>query len=171
MVNEERTSNLPAALRGVSSAGEVVVFHPDTGHALALSEASTPELADWKRGVREWIDRARNAVSLVDSEIVARMDRDASWTVKTPVGTLKSVSPAPEVSYKEPVRLRIQLLGMADLGLVTVDAVDEALPESVLVKPNARKLAALAKLPGEVGDAVRKAQVKAERDHRSVGLS
>lgn len=168
----EKPAPLPALREVNPKTGEVVLRNPDTGQAVNLSDATLAQLAAYKVAVAEWVDRASQAQTVVDNEIIARMDKAALWTHRDGGYKLEGQSPNPTTSYKDAAKLRARLQKLVDAGELAQEALDAALPvpePNVQVKPG--PLGNLQKLGGKVGRAVRAHQVQTPKGHRSVKVS
>lgn len=144
----------PTELAAPNDAGELTLIHPDTGRQIALSDATLEELGDFCDAIDEWKSRAYEAVKHAEREVLRRMDRDAKWTLYSDRFKFVGKSPAPHISYKEPVKLRAALLELAEAGLITRDAVDDAVPEKTVTSIVPGRLVALRKLGGRVAKTI-----------------
>lgn len=127
-------------------------LNPLTGEALTLASPDE-DLARWLADIREVESVIRENKKIVQREILSRMDRSASWTVRVPGFKLTGQSPAP-VEEWDGVELRTALLGLVDEGLLTIEAVDGAVETVVAYKPRKAGIVKLRKLGGRVAETV-----------------
>lgn len=111
-----------------------------TGEVLVLEDAPDEQLAAFCTNLQDLRAELGEAEALVHQELVARLDRNASWTLR--VGDPESsaqweiTAPSPTAgteSYPE-VELEVELAGLVDEGTISPDAADAALERVVVVK-------------------------------------
>jgi hypothetical protein len=128
------------------------VVSPRTGEVIGL-DAPIQDLGGWLADVREQESLLREAKSAVQSEVLARMDKDRRWTVHAGGYKLESSSAEPTEGYDE-LALRSALLDLVDEGELTVEAVDRAVEVVVTYKAKKAGIAALKKGGGRVAEIV-----------------
>ena len=130
------------------------IVHPLTGEAFALPDLTDALLARLLEDVKEYEWRLRNVKRAVSDEALRRMDRTASWTLHAGEGfTLKGASPAP-VEQFDVVALRTDLAQLVADGLISDEAMNNAVEEIVDYKARKRGIDALRKLGGIVAETV-----------------
>lgn len=144
------------------------LMNPATGEVVAL-DGPTEDLGQFLADLREHESMWREAKKLVTRELVARMDKSASWTLHVNGLKLSTQSPAPSEEFNGP-ELREALLDLVDEGVVTIEAVDAAVETVVTYKPRKAGINALRKLGGRVVDAINAHRTETEKDrYISVG--
>lgn len=138
--------------------------NPVTGEVLTLA-AETGDLGRYLADLREFESVLREHKRIVSRELLARMDRAASWTFHAGALKLTGQSPAP-VREWDGAELRDALLGLVDEGLITVEAVDAAVETVVSFRPRAAGISALRKLGGRVVEVVDSLCRESERERR-----
>lgn len=144
------------------------VANPLTGELLTIANASDRDLADYLVDVRELESSIREHKSLVNRELLARMDRNASWTL--PAGDWKLSAPSPATGEEwDGAGLYAALCDLSDSGVITMDAVNLAVTIEHVYKVRAVGVKALRKLPG-VGQVVDRFCTEAEPKQRYVSV-
>lgn len=161
----------PTELAAPNADGELTLIHPDTGRQIALSDATLEELGDFCDALDEWRSRAHEAEAHARREVLRRMDREAKWTLYSDGFKFVGKSPAPHVSYKEPEKLRSALLALAADGVITMQAVDDAVPEIRKVGVVPGRLSALRKLGGRVATVIESFTGERNPTDRSVRIA
>jgi hypothetical protein len=113
---------------------EVVDFK--TGEIVPL-DASTERLAEYMSNLDEVRTALAEAAGAVSDELVARMDREASWTLR--VGDpkegrqweIKGSSPTAGTETYPPDLLEVELLALVERGTITAEAAGKALRRQV----------------------------------------
>jgi hypothetical protein len=126
----------------------VEVLNPTTGEILSL-DRPTGELGRYLLEVREFEQVLREHKNLVTRELLARLDKDASWTLYEDGLKIVGQSPAP-VKEWDGAELRSALLGLVDEGVLSIEAVDAAVETIVTYKPRKAGIGKLRKLGGRV---------------------
>lgn len=124
------------------------VVSPTTGEVLS-PDSPTEDLGAVLADLRELEGRLREGKDAVQSELLARFDRAASWTHRVPGYKLTAPSPAPKEEF-DALPLRSELLALVDAGVLSIEAVDAAIETTVTYKARARGISALRKLGGQV---------------------
>lgn len=132
--------------------GELVV-HPLTGEAIDLAQAPDEHVADFLSQIRDHEDALKDAKRIITQELLRRMDYQAKYTLRAGGYTLKSQSPAPAEEFDE-LQLREDLLALQDEGVISPEAVDNAVETVVTYKVRKAGINALRKLGGRVRDTV-----------------
>jgi hypothetical protein len=130
------------------------IITPLTGEVVLL-DSPTDALAHWLHEVRQAEASLRDAKTLVSRELLARMDREACWTVRA--GGLKITGQAPGGVEYDPHEMRRQLAALVEADAISQRAMDEAIEEVVTLKVRAKGVNALRKLGGVVEQAVQRA--------------
>lgn len=121
--------------------------NPVTGEVLSLA-SSENELGRYLSDLREFESVIREHKKMVTRELVARMDRQASWTIHAGEGIkLTSQSPKPEEQF-DGAGLRSALLGLVDEGVLSIEAVDAAVELVLSYKAHKKGINALRALGG-----------------------
>lgn|SRR5512146_113894 len=135
--------------------GAVVI--QGTGELLDIREADANTLGRLLVQLRSIKDQLEGVKHLVDEEIVARMDRNAEWTMH--VGGIKLTAPGPDQTEFKGDLLRANLLPLVESGKISASALEAAVEEVIDYKPRKRGINALLKLGGQIAKAVRHAEV------------
>jgi len=143
----------------------VRLFDPQTGAELDLSLCSDATLANLRDMIRDAEDEQRQAKRQIDGEVLARMDRNASWTLKVPGFELSAPSPAEKSEFDAPA-LHADLMAFVDDGLLSVEAVDAAVEQVLTYKPRVRGIEALRKRGGAIAEVIAKHEQKIEPTRR-----
>lgn len=145
-----------------------IVVHPATGEILEL-DASTEMLARWLTEARELDERMREEKRRVVQELLARMDRDAQYTVRAGDMEIKGDGPAPPTEYDaEP--LRRELEEFVDAEVISQDALDRAVEIVHVYKPRANGLKALVRQGGQLAEIVERHGRPKENHERRVSV-
>ena len=136
----------------VPSTPSDLIVNPVTGEAFAL-DAPTDTLAQYLVAMKEVRRRVREEETIVQGEILRRLDHDGCWTVHTPHGKVSAPSPAP-VEEWDAGALHSALLELHDQGLLSIEAVNRAIEEEVTFKVRKAGVNALRKLGGRVRETV-----------------
>lgn len=137
---------------------------PVTGEALDLT-APSPELARVLDDLRSFEQEIREAKQFISDELLARMDRDASWTLHVDGFKIEGDSPAPRAEWNIDA-LRATLADLLSDGRISEDAMDAALKVEIAYKPQARGLNALKKLGDDVEERIDACSTPVERQRR-----
>lgn len=138
--------------------------NPLTGEVLCLTSPSL-ELGRYLADIREFESVIREHKRMVSRELLARMDKSASWTMRLEGVTITGQSPAPAEEW-DGAELREALLALVDDGLLTIEAVDAAVETVVTFKARKAGISALRKLGGEVAGVVNRLCRSEERERR-----
>lgn len=126
--------------------------NPITGEVLSLASPDD-DLARWLSDMREYRSQLTEIERAVKQEFLARMDRQAAWTIHAGGVKVSGTSPA-SVEDWDGAELRTALLALVDEGVVDISAVDAAVETVVEYCPRKRGIAQLRKLGGRVAAAV-----------------
>jgi hypothetical protein len=129
-----------------------VVVHPATGELLDLS-APTEDLARWLTEARELDEAMRTEKRRVVAELLDRMDRDASYTIRVGSLELKGDGPEPPTVY-DGESLRHALQAYVDAEVISPEALDRAVEVVPTYKPRANGLKALLRQGGALAQTV-----------------
>lgn len=133
-------------------AQSMTVVSPRTGEIITLS-GTTEDLGAYLADVREHESLLKEAKRLVQRELVARMDRQAKWTIHA--GGLKLSAPSPKPSEVwDGAELRAQLLALVDDDTLAIEAVDAAVEVIVDHKVHKAGVNALRSLGGPAREIV-----------------
>lgn len=150
-----------------------IIVHPATGEILDLG-GETGDLVRWLQEVREMEAQIRDVKRLVTRELIARMDRDARYTLQAGGCTVKGDGPTPPTVY-DGEQLRHALAEYVEAEVITADALDRAVEVTQEYKPRAVGINALKRLGGGVAETIeqharpkenyeRRVMIKAERE-------
>jgi len=134
-----------------------VVLMPFTGEVLDLAVEATPTLAEAVHRVREAEAELRSFKRAVADELLARMDHEASWTIRVP--RWEVTGDGPNRTDYDGKALRMALSRLAATGAISVEAAREAVRVEEVYTPVKAKLHKLLKLGGEVAEAIRECEV------------
>lgn len=139
--------------------------NPVTGEVLDLRTAQDVDLAAWLDAVKAMEQAQRAAKKAVQGELLRRMDRNASYTIRDGEFEITGDSPKPTVQYDvEPLAADLDELVLA--GLLTEEARARVIVETVERKVSQRELNKLLNLGGPVAEAVERHRTEAPRDRR-----
>jgi hypothetical protein len=142
----------------------IEVISPATGEFISL-DSPTEKLGECLADIRDYESLLREAKRALTTELLARFDRNAQWTVHAGGFKLSGQSPAP-VEEWDGAELRTALLGLVDADLLSIEAVDAAVETVVTYKPRKAGINALKKLGGRVGEVVESLRQESERERR-----
>lgn len=134
------------------------ITHPLTGQVLDLDNASNEDLGSMLAEIDEQKLLLQELRNLIGGEVLSRQDRQGQWTTRAGDYKLTGASAQPVEEF-DGMELRNALLGLADAGVISQEAVDRAVETVVTYKPRKAGINALRKLGG---------QVKATIDERAV---
>ena len=121
------------------------LFNPMTGEIVSL-DAPTPDIARLIADIRELESRLREAKALAGREILNRMDKQASWTLRGDDWEVVGESPAAGVDKEwNGAALFDALKGLHDQGLLEWTAVRAAIETEVSYKIKQAGISALRK--------------------------
>ena len=134
-----------------------------TGEMLEVATAPTETLAAFILNAKEVHEEIRDAEAIVNEELIARMDRDASWTARVNDGRteyeLSTTSPDAGTTAYVPEDLERELRPLVERGTVSADAAGAALKRQVVMTldiplnlPLAETAAGLAAIEVALGD-------------------
>lgn len=151
----------------VPAAEAAVVANPMTGEALELS-ASEEDLAAAFDAAKEMESRLKEYRGQISSELLRRMDAEATWTLRA--GSYKMEGESPDRFDYDAEKLLPELTALVKAGKITPGAAHDALerPKAPL-KAKKRGINALLKLGGEVKEAIERCKVPVEKS-RSVSV-
>lgn len=145
-----------------------VVIHPSTGEILDLS-APTDDLARWLTEARELDEAMRVEKRRVVAELLARMDREANYTLRVGDLELKGDGPEPPMVY-DGAALRLALKEFVDAEVISPDALDRAVEIVPTYKPRANGLKALLRQGGDLARVVEAHAQPKENHERRVSV-
>ena len=116
---------------------------PITGEILEL-DSPTDKLGGLLADIREHESMVKELKSLVNGELLRRMDRAASWTVYASGMKLSAPSSKPPEEF-DGAKLREALLALVDSGDLAIEAVDAAVEVVVDYKVHKSGINALRK--------------------------
>lgn len=125
--------------------------HPVTGEVIELDQPSG-DLAGWLEEIRDAESKLRVFKRDLQDAILARMDRDASWTLREGDFEISGDGPG-RVSY-DGDELAEVLAGLVEEGLISAQAAEAACETVTTYKPKARGINALRKLGGSVAEVI-----------------
>lgn len=108
-----------------------------TGEVLDLADASDEQLARFCTNAQDLREELADAEAQVHRELVARLDRNASWTLRVgdPTGEaqweITAPSPSAGTESYPPVDLERELRALVERGTITSDAARTALKRTV----------------------------------------
>lgn len=139
--------------------------NPVTGEVLDLATAPDADLAAWLDAVKSMEQSQRSAKKVVQEELLRRMDRNASYTVREGVWEVTGDSPKPQVHYDvEPLAADLDELVLS--GLLTEEARSRVIIETVERKVSQREANKLLNIGGPVAEAVARHRTESPRDRR-----
>lgn len=123
------------------------VADPITGEVVPLSD--TARLADWMVALKAHRAALNTASALVQEVLVAAMDRDASWTINRPGGTVSTTSPARGVAAAQwdGPKLHDVLSRLVEQDIISKQALAAAVKIETEYVPIAKGVKALLSLP------------------------
>jgi hypothetical protein len=148
--------------------GEGIVIHPGTGQMLRL-DAPTEELATWLTEIRREEQQLREEKRRVTHELIARMDREASYTLRTGDLEIKGDRPTPPLDYDAP-GLYEKLREYVEAEVITQEALHRAIEPVVTLKAHARGLDALRRLGGPIVEVIEQHAQPRENYERRVNI-
>lgn len=120
--------------------------NPLTGEVLTLGSPDA-DLAGYLADLREYESVLKEHKSMVNRELLARMDRSAKWTIHA--GSLKLTAPSPDPGEEwDGAGLYTALCDLADQDLISTEAVNAAVEIQHVYKVKKAGVNALRKLPG-----------------------
>lgn len=132
-----------------------IVIHPVTGEVTDLN-GPTEALAHWLSEARELDRLMRIEKQRITDELLARMDREASYTLRVGDLEIKGDGPKPPVEY-EAEALRDALQEYVDAEVITAEALERAVErQPIIYKPRAQGLQALERLGGGVAQVIQR---------------
>lgn len=146
----------------------VQLVNPSTGELLTL-DSPTEDLGRFLADMREHESLCREAKRAITREVVARMDKGATWTLHVEGLKLSSQSPAPVEEFDGPA-LHEALQFLVDEDVIGVEALDAAVETVISYKPRKAGINALRKLGGRVADVVDEHRTVIDKD-RYVSVS
>lgn len=148
--------NQPAAVRD-----------PTTGELVPLDDVA--KLADWKLSLKEHRRALTEAAQIVDAIILADMDRNASWTINRPGGSVRSTSPSKGVAKDQwdGNKLYTILTDLMEEGVITDQARAAAVKITTTYEAIAKGVKALLAIP-DVAEYVELARAEQPEKKRSV---
>lgn len=123
------------------------VADPITGEVVPFTD--TGRLADWMVSLKAHRAALNAASAVVQALLVQAMDRDASWTINRPGGTVSTTSPARGVAADQwdGPKLHDVLSRLVDDGTISKQALAAAVKIETEYVPIARGVKALLSLP------------------------
>jgi hypothetical protein len=125
---------------------------PLTGEALDLN-APTGELAQAFDRIRDLERELKETRDQISRELIGRMDKRASWTLREDGFKVSAPSPAPKTEY-DGYELHQVVQSLVAEGLIDGEAAEEAVEIRVEYRPRVRGVNALRKLGSDVADRV-----------------
>lgn len=118
---------------------ELTIIDYVSGELIDPKTATSEALAQYVTNVQAIREDLAAAEKVVSDELVARMDRDAKWTLhvgdpKVQVWEITAPSPTAGTEVYPPDMLETELRQLVERGTITVDAADAALKRIVTVK-------------------------------------
>lgn len=147
------------------NADRVRLFSPATGEELDLPTAPTDQLAEMRAYIRDLEEDLKLAKQALDAEVIDRMDREARWSWNGKGYRLSAPSPAPVTTY-DAEELYERLSVLAAKGVISWEALGEAVARVWDYKPRVAGINRLRKLGGEVAEAIDACATEVERVRR-----
>lgn len=164
--------NLPAVPRETMMIADLegqwaAVRNPVTGEVVPLDDVAA--LADWKIALKEHRDALTEAQRVVDELLLADMDRNASWTINRPGGSVRSTSPSRGVAKDQwdGNRLYTVLSDLVEQEVISAQARDSAVKITTEYAAVAKGVKALLAIPA-VAPYVETCRAEVEPKKRSV---
>jgi hypothetical protein len=145
-----------------------ILVHPATGEILSL-DADTADLARWLVEARELDEAMRAEKKRVVAELLARMDREASYTLRAGDLEIKGDGPAPPDEY-DAQPLREALTEYVEAEVISIDALDRAVEIVPTYKPRANGLKALLRQGGDLARTIEAHRHPKENHDRRVSV-
>lgn len=144
-----------------------LVANPFTGEVVDLA-ADTATLAGILRQAKRFDEEKKDFVKAVQREVIARMDKDASWTMHFPGLDLVSQSPR-RVEYNGEALKKV-LEELVAEGLISLDAAKAAIKREVKYSAKKRGVDALKKVSDDVKARLRSAERRLPDESRYVSV-
>ena len=141
----------------------VDIVDPTTGEYLVVKDAPDDRLAEFLDSVRDYESRLREAKSIVNRELLRRLDLDRKWTRRAGDYEFSAPSDEPGEEWSDPQALYEDLVSLVEHGDLTTEAVERAVKVETVYKPQAAGLKALRKGAGIVKETVERYAVPAEK--------
>jgi len=154
------TALLPMIVGDVPS-----LIHQDTGEVVALTDATAEHIAATRDRILDLESQLREAKTMMDREVLARMDAEHVWTVHAGPWKLSAPSPAPQAHY-DAQAMRTDLMVLVDDGQLSQAAADRAVAEIVDYRASAAGIKALVKGGGRPAEVVARHTSELERTRR-----
>jgi hypothetical protein len=146
-----------------------IVIHPATGEITVLN-APVAELARWLAEARELDRQMKIEKQRITDELLARMDSEASYTLRSGGLEIKGDGPVPPTEY-DAQALYTSLQEYVEAGVITKDALERAVvPQPVTYKARTQGLKALEKLNGGIVQAIQRHARPTEDYRRRVNV-
>lgn len=136
--------------------------NPVTGEVLTLDSPDV-DLGRYLSDLREFESVLREHKSMVNRELLARLDKRRSWTSHLPGMKLSAPSPKPDESW-DGAELHARLLEFVDRDELDIEAVNAAVAIVTRYEPRKAGINALRKGGGPVADVVNELCVESERN-------
>ena len=136
-----------------------------TGEVVALTDATAEHIAATRDRILDLESQLREAKTVMDREVISRMDADRLWTIEAGPWKLSAPSPAPQAHY-DAQAMRTDLMVLVDDGVLSQAAADRAVAEIVDWKASAAGIKALVKGGGQPADVVARHTTELERTRR-----
>jgi hypothetical protein len=147
----------------------VELVDPDSGEAIALEAAGAPLVASVLRVVELELDELRDMKRWLAREMLARMDRSTTWTVRA--RGVEVTAPSPAVTYNWDVTKLVPILDqLVEEGVIDREAATRACEPRTEYHVLLRGIDAISRLPG-VADRLAVARSEAPAKDRSVRVA
>jgi len=145
--------------------GDVPSLVDSTGEVVALTDATAEHIAATRDRILDLESQLREAKTMMDREVLARMDAEHVWTVHAGPWKLSAPSPAPTDHY-DAQAMRVDLVALVDDGVLSQAAADRAVAEIVDYRASAAGIKALVKGGGRPAEVVARHTSELERTRR-----
>jgi hypothetical protein len=105
-----------------------------TGEVLSVRDASIEQLAECMTNSQLVREEVSDAERIVSDELLDRLDKSASWTLRVGPYELKALSPAAGTKIYSPDMLRTALAGLVDAGTISAEAASNALLRRLILE-------------------------------------
>ncbi len=146
-----------------------MVSNPVSGEVISLADP-TDMLARFVADLDDLRQRLETERSQVNTELLERLDKNATWTFQAGGYKITAPSPDPGVEY-DGGRLAAALANLADRGVIDTHAYEAAVDCTLVCKAKKRGINALLKLGGEIAEAIRGTEIESTPKARRVRVN
>lgn len=144
------------------------IVEPATAEIIDIETADDERLGEFLERLDQDLERLRDLRTIVDRELVARMDRAASWTRHAGPYKLTAPSPRPSEEWSgQELRVALSTFSFDQLDPAALDAAVEVVTDYKVKKAGVNALRALG---GEIAATVERLRRERPKGHRPVKL-